>query len=172
MNKHIKSIVKTSKGIQPTGNPHKFKLKRGSVTVGENGDVITSTAFRYPITRNRMCVYSISPYFRFSSLFSSLALLFLIRVSQISPSSEPYFPRPLALTEIHHNVMHVNVCLLTLLFANNRGLHHFAVKSKEEYREKTLRGSGMSHHKTDKFWNEVENDTPHVECKEMVHYEP
>lgn len=49
-NKHIKSIVKTTLYDKPI-NPHKFFLKAGAVTVGENRDVIEHPAFR-SITRD------------------------------------------------------------------------------------------------------------------------
>ncbi|CZT05651.1 uncharacterized protein RAG0_11633 [Rhynchosporium agropyri] len=52
-NSHIKSIVKMSKA-GPAPNPHKFETAPGSWTVGENGDVIESAAWRRPITRNRI----------------------------------------------------------------------------------------------------------------------
>jgi hypothetical protein len=54
VNRHIKSIVKAQKGIMPVGNPHKFKLKGGSKTVGENGDEVTTVAFRGSMTRKRV----------------------------------------------------------------------------------------------------------------------
>lgn len=54
VNRHVKSIVKPKKGIQPIGNPHIFRLKNGAYTVGENGDRITTVAFRQPMTRNRL----------------------------------------------------------------------------------------------------------------------
>lgn len=101
---HIKSIVKTSffGGAQ---NPHKFGLRDGAMTVGENGDVIETIAWRVPPTRDRIA------------------------------------------------------------------LHHYAVKSKEEYEEKILRSNGMSDPKNEVFWNHVEN-LPHLECKEMAQYDP
>ena len=54
MNKHIKSVVKTNKGIPKSATVHKFIWKDDLVTVGEDGDVVPTGAFRYPITRRRM----------------------------------------------------------------------------------------------------------------------
>ncbi|KAK0112895.1 hypothetical protein ONS95_014614 [Cadophora gregata] len=104
-NSHIKSIVKMSHAGPPM-NPHKFETSPGSHTVGENGDVIESDAWRRPITRTRI------------------------------------------------------------------GLHHYAVKSRQEFEAKMERGNGMTDPKGESFWNEIENGNPHVNCSEMAAYEP
>ncbi|TVY26166.1 Glycosyltransferase family 92 protein [Lachnellula hyalina] len=104
-NHHIKSIVKMSL-FDSCLNPHKFNLKDGAMTVGENGDVIDSIAWRSPVTRDRIA------------------------------------------------------------------LHHYSVKSKEEYEQKLLRGNGMSNPKNQAYWNHVENDIPQEECNEMAQYNP
>lgn len=104
-NRHVKSIVKMSHALGPS-NPHKFNLIPGANTVGEDGDVVTTIAFREPITRRRI------------------------------------------------------------------GLHHYAVKSKEEYEAKMARGNGMSQPKSLAFWRSVEDEMPHVNCTEMVAYQP
>ncbi|KAE8450315.1 hypothetical protein EG329_006743 [Mollisiaceae sp. DMI_Dod_QoI] len=103
-NAHIKSIVKT-KYAEAAINPHKFATK-GRNTVGEYSDVVTTAAWRRPITRTRI------------------------------------------------------------------GLHHYAVKSREEYVEKMNRGNGMTDPKREAFWLEIENETPHVNCTEMRAYSP
>lgn len=104
-NHHIKSIVKTS-FFSACQNPHKFGLRDGAMTVGENGDVIDSIAWRSPITRDRIA------------------------------------------------------------------LHHYSVKSKEEYEEKILRSNGMSDPKNQGYWDHVEYEIPQEECKEMARYNP
>lgn len=52
------------------------------------------------------------------------------------------------------------------------GLHHYAVKSREEFEAKLLRGNGMTDPKGEWFWDEIEVETPHVNCSEMAMYEP
>lgn len=102
-NRHIKSLVKPSAYVEPV-TPHKFILTAGNETVGEDGDVITTVAFRTPITRKRV------------------------------------------------------------------GLHHYAVKSKQEYEEKMARKSANNNAKTWEFWERI-HSVPHVECLEMTHWE-
>lgn len=104
-NRHVKSIVKTSHAGGAI-NPHKFNLRPGTYTVGENGDHIDTEAFREPITRDRI------------------------------------------------------------------GLHHYVIKSRQEFEEKMLRGNGMTQPKDEGLWDEFENKVPHVECREMVGYRP
>ncbi|KAI5475845.1 hypothetical protein MNV49_000809, partial [Pseudohyphozyma bogoriensis] len=48
-------------------------------------------------------------------------------------------------------------------------VHHYAVKSRQEYDEKRERGSGMSNHKDDTFWNRVEG-TPEVVCDSLANH--
>jgi hypothetical protein len=103
-NHHIKSIVKTSKYLH-WSNPHKFDLKDDANTVTEHGDVVTTPAWRSPITRDRIA------------------------------------------------------------------LHHYAVKSRQEYEEKMHRSNGMSEPKNEGFWDHMEN-TPTVVCNEMAKYNP
>jgi hypothetical protein len=55
-NAHIKLIVKTSHAGGPI-NPHKFNLRPGTNTVGENRDVINTIAFREPVTRKRISLH-------------------------------------------------------------------------------------------------------------------
>lgn len=102
-NKHIKSIVKTSLYDRPI-NPHKFYLKDGAVTVGENRDVVEHIAFR-SITRDWITV------------------------------------------------------------------HHYAVKSREEYEEKISRSNGMDIAKDWGWWDHVEG-LPQLDCSEMTRFEP
>ncbi|KAG9237058.1 hypothetical protein BJ875DRAFT_370878 [Amylocarpus encephaloides] len=104
-NHHIKSIVKTA-FFTSAQNPHKFGLRDGAMTVGENGDVIESQAFRSPITKDRI------------------------------------------------------------------SLHHYAVKSREEFEEKLLRSNAMTDPKDENFWNHMENLVPTVNCTEMAQYDP
>ncbi|CZR50135.1 uncharacterized protein PAC_00007 [Phialocephala subalpina] len=104
-NRHVKSLVRPSKAVKPSGNPHKFDLVEGAVTVGEHGDMVVTEAFRYPVTRDRLA------------------------------------------------------------------LHHYAVKSKEEYEEKLHRGNGMTDPKKGNFWEWIET-MPHTNCTEMVEYDP
>jgi hypothetical protein len=103
-NHHIKSIVKTAKYAH-WSNPHKFDLKDGAQTVTEHGDVVTTVAWRSPITRDRVA------------------------------------------------------------------LHHYAVKSRQEYEEKMQRSNGMSEPKNEGFWEHMEM-TPTVVCNEMAKYNP
>jgi Glycosyltransferase family 92 len=103
-NHHIKSIVKTSKFLH-WSNPHKFDLKDGANTVTEHGDVVTTPAWRSPITRDRIA------------------------------------------------------------------LHHYAVKSRQEYEEKMMRSNAMSEPKGEWFWDHMEN-TPTTICTEMAQYDP
>ncbi|KAK8049914.1 hypothetical protein PG994_011644 [Apiospora phragmitis] len=49
-------------------------------------------------------------------------------------------------------------------------LHHYAVKSRQEYEEKIMRSNAMSAPKNEGFWNHVEHDLPHVECKDMLRW--
>ncbi|RDL37284.1 uncharacterized protein BP5553_04717 [Venustampulla echinocandica] len=51
-------------------------------------------------------------------------------------------------------------------------LHHYVVKSKEEYEEKMHRGNAMSQPKSKEFWDHVENDEPLEECTEMARFSP
>ncbi|KFY00794.1 hypothetical protein V490_01197 [Pseudogymnoascus sp. VKM F-3557] len=55
-NEHIKVIVKPPLSTGPDG-PHKFKLKKGARTVGENGDSVDRAAWRVPITRKRISLH-------------------------------------------------------------------------------------------------------------------
>ncbi|KFY34957.1 hypothetical protein V494_06332 [Pseudogymnoascus sp. VKM F-4513 (FW-928)] len=55
-NEHIKTIVKTKSYEKPL-NPHKFALKDGARTVGENGDNVDRFAWRVPITRDRISLH-------------------------------------------------------------------------------------------------------------------
>lgn len=49
-------------------------------------------------------------------------------------------------------------------------LHHYAVKSKEEYEEKIHRSNAMDQPKGEEFWNHVEHDLPHVACEDMLRW--
>ncbi|KAH8197513.1 hypothetical protein TruAng_008334 [Truncatella angustata] len=49
-------------------------------------------------------------------------------------------------------------------------LHHYAVKSKEEYEEKMMRSNAMGQPKDWAFWNHVENELPHVPCEDMLRW--
>jgi hypothetical protein len=48
-------------------------------------------------------------------------------------------------------------------------LHHYAVKSREEYEEKINRSNGMGDRKDWGFWDHIET-MPHVECREMLRW--
>ncbi|CZR63097.1 uncharacterized protein PAC_12994 [Phialocephala subalpina] len=50
-------------------------------------------------------------------------------------------------------------------------LHHYAVKSREEYVAKINRGNGMTDPKGEGFWEHIET-MPHVNCPEMAQYDP
>ncbi|KAK3935000.1 hypothetical protein QBC46DRAFT_59368 [Diplogelasinospora grovesii] len=50
------------------------------------------------------------------------------------------------------------------------GLHHYALKSKEEYQQKMDRSNAMGQPKGWDFWNRIENGIPHVECPEMTRW--
>lgn len=51
-------------------------------------------------------------------------------------------------------------------------LHHYCVKSREEFEAKMLRGNGMTDPKSESLWTKFEYSIPHEECTEMVVYEP
>jgi hypothetical protein len=87
-------------------NPHKFNLRPGTNTVGENGAVVTTIAFRQPPTRDRV------------------------------------------------------------------SLHHYVTKSREEFEAKMHRGNGMSQPKPEGMWDYFENVAGHINCTEMVKYNP
>ncbi|OBT73177.1 hypothetical protein VF21_07913 [Pseudogymnoascus sp. 05NY08] len=55
-NEHIKVLVKPPFSLGPD-SPHKFKLKPGARTVGEDGDTVDRFAWRVPITRNRVALH-------------------------------------------------------------------------------------------------------------------
>lgn len=103
-NHHIKSIVKTANYVTYL-NPHKFNLNNDAHTVAEHGDIVTTVAWRSPITRDRIA------------------------------------------------------------------LHHYAVKSRQEYEEKMNRSNGMSEPKNEGFWDHMET-TPTTVCNEMALYNP
>lgn len=50
-------------------------------------------------------------------------------------------------------------------------LHHYCVKSKEEYEEKMQRGNGQHQPKQWDFWEHIE-ELPTMPCPEMVKYDP
>ncbi|EHL03747.1 hypothetical protein M7I_0148 [Glarea lozoyensis 74030] len=51
-------------------------------------------------------------------------------------------------------------------------LHHYAVKSRQEYEEKMGRGNAMDDPKGEFFWDSVEHRLPKVSCPEMAQYRP
>lgn len=51
-------------------------------------------------------------------------------------------------------------------------LHHYAVKSKEEFREKMARSNGMDAPRGWDYWDLIEKRTEHVHCSEMMGYSP
>ncbi|KAH8673658.1 hypothetical protein BX600DRAFT_455893 [Xylariales sp. PMI_506] len=53
---------------------------------------------------------------------------------------------------------------------NRVSLHHYAVKSREEYVEKMSRSNGMDQPKGWEFWDHVEYELPHVPCDQMVRW--
>lgn len=55
-NRHVKSIVRMSKAESPIG-PHLWNLVKDAKTVGEHMDPVTSEAWRWPITRNRIALH-------------------------------------------------------------------------------------------------------------------
>ncbi|KFY03587.1 hypothetical protein O988_01384 [Pseudogymnoascus sp. VKM F-3808] len=54
-NEHIKVLVKPSYAAKP--DVHKFELKKGARTVGEDGDTVDRLAWRVPITRRRVALH-------------------------------------------------------------------------------------------------------------------
>jgi len=54
---------------------------------------------------------------------------------------------------------------------NRVALHHYAVKSWEEYEAKMNRSNAMGNAKGMEFWEHV-RDIPHVDCPEMAKYDP
>lgn len=51
-------------------------------------------------------------------------------------------------------------------------LHHYVVKSRQEFLEKLHRGNAQDNPKRENFWNLVEHVWPHVRCTEMAKYNP
>ena len=51
-------------------------------------------------------------------------------------------------------------------------LHHYSVKSKEEFREKMARSNGMDDPRGWNYWDLIESGTEHVHCPEMTLYSP
>ncbi|KAJ9144899.1 Glycosyltranserase family 2 [Pleurostoma richardsiae] len=49
-------------------------------------------------------------------------------------------------------------------------LHHYAIKSRQEYEEKMARGSAMTRNKGWGFWDHIEKDLPHEACPEMLRW--
>ena len=50
-------------------------------------------------------------------------------------------------------------------------LHHYSVKSREQFLEKQLRGSPNNHHAADAFWDKIEGADDY-ECPELAAYVP
>lgn len=103
-NTHVKVIVRTASALSPIG-PHMWNLKQGN-TVGENGDIVESEAWRDPITRDRIA------------------------------------------------------------------LHHYGIKSREEFEDKMHRGNAMDDPRGESYWETMENVYHHVDCPEMAKYDP
>ncbi|CZR51555.1 uncharacterized protein PAC_01432 [Phialocephala subalpina] len=55
--------------------------------------------------------------------------------------------------------------------AQNR-IHHYAIRSEEEFEEKLHRGNGMTEPQSKVFWEKVEYEMEKVNCTEMVDYDP
>lgn len=55
---------------------------------------------------------------------------------------------------------------------NRISLHHYLVKSREEYEEKMHRGNGMTDPKGESFWHIIESERDHYNCTEMATYDP
>lgn len=51
-------------------------------------------------------------------------------------------------------------------------MHHYAIKSLEEFEEKVHRGNGMTDPQSRQMWEKVEYGMEKIECKEMVGYDP
>lgn len=60
----------------------------------------------------------------------------------------------------------------TPITRNRIALHHYAMKSRDEYEEKIQRGAADRTSKTWDWWNKIEKELPHVECKELSRYRP
>jgi len=54
---------------------------------------------------------------------------------------------------------------------NKIALHHYGLKSREDYEEKMLRGSPTDHRKDNSWWNSVEKQ-PRVDCRSLAKYHP
>ena len=50
-------------------------------------------------------------------------------------------------------------------------LHHYSVKSREQFLEKQQRGSPNNHHAADEFWDKIEGADDY-ECPELAAYVP
>ncbi|KAI1854837.1 hypothetical protein JX266_000955 [Neoarthrinium moseri] len=53
---------------------------------------------------------------------------------------------------------------------NRLSLHHYAVKSREDYLQKMNRSNAMDQPKGWEFWNHVEHELPHVLCDDMLRW--
>ncbi|KAK8088724.1 hypothetical protein PG997_003685 [Apiospora hydei] len=69
-----------------------------------------------------------------------------------------------------HNDTVAHVAFRQPITRDRLSLHHYAVKSRQEYEEKILRSNAMSAPKGEGFWNHVEHDLPHVECNDMLRW--
>ncbi|CAK7202214.1 hypothetical protein SEUCBS139899_004936 [Sporothrix eucalyptigena] len=97
-------------------------------------------------------------------------------IVKVNLFKQPRDPHSFYLTENHitvgENGDEVNSALRTPITRNRLALHHYALKSKAEYEEKMVRGSGMSNHKGWEVWDLYENTNPHEECTEMLRWAP
>ncbi|KAK8114317.1 hypothetical protein PG999_006386 [Apiospora kogelbergensis] len=100
---------------------------------------------------------------------------------------QPPHPQPEKVTVGEHNDTVVHFAFRQPITRDRLSLHHYAVKSRQEYEEKIMRSNAMSTPKGEGFWNpnpaemgesrltkrlfaDVEHELPHVECKDMLRW--
>jgi hypothetical protein len=98
-------------------------------------------------------------------------------VAKTSLVSAPMGPHRVYLNNGAETVGETGDIITTLGFRkpitrNRIALHHYAIKSMEEFQEKLHRGNGMSDDQSRGAWEYVEFNMTKVPCNEMVNYNP
>ncbi|KAL3417480.1 hypothetical protein PVAG01_10490 [Phlyctema vagabunda] len=97
----------------------------------------------------------------------------IVRPSKTDRAGNPhwFYMKDKALTVGEHWDEVVNVSRRADITRDRLAVHHYALKSRDEYELKMQRGSGQSNHKGWDFWNRIES-LPTVECTEMARFNP
>lgn len=97
----------------------------------------------------------------------------IVRVKAYHQPKDPHF---FYLTDKHiavgENGDQVTSALRWPITRNRLAIHHYAIKSREEFEEKMQRGSAMSNKKGWDTWELYEEKNPHVPCTEMLRWSP